>query len=290
MKMKKLFMVLTLVLSIALAGNVMAGSSVNVGDNTYAPTGNQYSGTASENTAAANFKGWGLALGGTGTDGKAFSTGYVERIGRGTQVATSFGAADVHSNAWGAGLGFGKGDYDLGVSGAAWAGNDAYASTNGNHPTEAGGGSWAEGSYDASKAGKVCFIGGGSLNGDAKALAGTIAFSERDRGDFTASAKSGAATGSFANASHDGSGTTIAQGAGSVFHNTLAQPKLTNASASTYGNAGYDFYSTGGNNATGGGFAATKGYSTVTQNPNSSSSHTRSFGMAFSTGGSVDPQ
>ena len=295
--MFKKLLVVSLVACMALfAGNAFAGDDDFGSDSTWTQTGNQYSGTFSNNTSDGNFRGFGLAAGGTETKGFAASSGDVVNEG----FAASGGIGVVHSESKFGALGLGGGEYDLYVSGGAYGGSEATAfKGNGQKSTRATGWSYGEGSFKAGESGKGFLLYGGELNGYAGGVSGTVAFADRGRNNTTAYSIAGAATGSVSGAYTDAPGgkrcwgpsgwsNTNASGAGSVSHQTYAET-FGGSWAGTNGNASYAYNNNGGNSVIGGGFAATGGFSTVTQTETTVSSHSKSFGIAVSTGGHIAP-
>jgi len=279
-----------------MAAPCFAGGWVKVGDQTGVATGNQFSGFSSENQAMTKKQGWGFVGATTGTIGYAQSDGLVSAPNGGFAGSTGIGV--VHSDAAAGALLFGKAMYNLKVAGSAYGGSAA-VSVLGTDPdpndnfygprqTVAGGSSFGSANYSGEKSGKFCFIGADVLQGNAIGVSGTAAYTARGRiGDTEAYSLAGAVTGSMSGAQVGGEGETQALGAGSVFHQTFAEPKVGTSWAATSGEAHYSYNNNGGNCVIGGGFAATGGYSTVSQTENTASAHTRSVGVAFSTGGNL---
>ena len=269
-----------LVVSLAtlLSCGVAFGGSWNQRDFSQAPTGNEFSGIGSENNSNGSFRGYGVAGGLTGTDGKASSDGYVEGIG----VASSFGKGKVNTfSSYGA-IGFISGEYDLYTSGVAFGKSGTLAGPNSR--TWAEGGSFGQGSYNGQKDGRFCVLGLDIITGSAFGKSGTLAGAYQTDG-FAAA---GAVTGSMSGAKVGGEGNTNALGTGEVSHQTFASQGT--AWAATQGYASYEYNNNGGNAVIGGGLAATGGFSKVTQTPTSVSVHSRSFGGSFSSGGQLPVQ
>ncbi len=296
--LKKLLIVCTLVMGLALAGqgNVIAGGSPNIDvyaeDQTSVMTGNGYAGFGSYNNASLQFYGFGIGGVTTETEGFALASGKMVAEG----LAYSGGISGVHSNAKAGAIGFGIGKYHLEVHGGAGAGSSAWAYKDSFDPdgTWAGGHGTGRASYDAGKDGRVFFIGGGELNGYAGALSGTIAFADKGEfgdtvystsGAFTANAAGAMTDAPYRNCGNSGWSHVNANGEGFVQHNTYASKN--GSFATTYGEASFAYNNNGRNAVIGGGIAGTVGMSTVTQKENSVTAHSKSSSFAASTGGRI---
>jgi len=215
--------------------------------------------------------------------GKAKAKVYAPKTGDFSFAGPNFGAAGAYSSqkVKSSAKGFGLGIVETDAYGTALQGSGAIV--------DLGNGNWAAGnqssgaSYDAWSKG---FIYDKSM-GNAFTIGGTLVGAANfDIGNTTVG-MSGAVTGSMGNAyagchSYD----TDAWGSGSVIHNSYANRG--SGTAWTYGTASYNYNNDGYHNASGAGFAATGGISTVTTYPNGSiTAHAMSSSMS-STGGPIN--
>lgn len=262
---KKLFAVLFAVgLLFAISGTSMATSPfADAGSSTGAVVGSDYT-----------FSGWGSDIGGANANAYAPNTGDFSFAGPNFGAAGAYSGQNVDSNAWGAGFGV----VTTHAYGTALQASGAV--------TDLGNGNWASGnqmsgaSYDASSRGFLADVSLGNANTVGGTITGAASF---DIGNTTVG-MSGAAVGSMGNAyagchSYD----TDVWGSGSVEHNSYALrgPGV----AYTHGTASYNYTNDGYHNASGAGFAATGGISTVTTSPNGAvSAHALSTSMSSTCG------
>jgi hypothetical protein len=239
-------------------------------------------------TSWSSSDGAGLASANYNVDGCWFGIGgananvYAPRTGSFDFATSNFGAAgaysgqSVNSDAWGAGLGMVK--------------TEAYGEAQqfSNAGVDLGNGNWAAGSqtsgasYDASSMG---FLGDVSL-GNACTIGGTLAGAANfDIGNTTVG-MSGAAVGSTGNA-YAGCNyyDTNVRGNGNVEQASYAGRGA--GGAWTHGTASYNYNNDGYHNASGAGFAATTGVSTVTTMPNGTIT-AHALSMSISTSGPVN--